>query len=539
MEPTYESKSLGHLGLVAGMIDELAIAENIDKHLQLAGVCRDVSLGTICKALILNGLGFTQRTLYMVSSFFDDKPIDVLLGNGITASQLNDTVLGRALDAIHAYGCTELYAQLAPEICKTLGLTAKVAHMDSTDFHVDGVYNANQSDVDGKLIHLTQGYSRDHRADLNQVVLNMIVESQAGIVLHMQGLDGNMSDKTAFCQTITEHIQQLQTVQDLDCIVMDSAGYTKESLIACGTSLKWISRVPETLTESKAALAKSYDNWSFLAEGYQYVAIQSDYAGITQRWLLIFSEDAYQREMITLRNKYQKESSREYQEFDKLTKLAFACQHDAQKAFDTFSLSCKYLTVSDLIITKVAYFAKKGRPKKEEVPTGYHYFITAKVCCSLDTFEKMAQTKGKFILASNELDLSKLPDELILGRYKGQSKVERGFRFLKDPQFMAATLFVKKPERVEALLFIMTLCLSVYAAIEFRIRQALILLNLTLPNQLGKQVKNPTARWIFTCFTPITVLYINQKPKILNLNQVHQKVIELLGIAYNKYYYLI
>jgi transposase len=85
MEPTYESKSLGHLGLVAGMIDELNIVENIDKQLQLDGVCREVGIGIICKVLILNGLGFSQRALYMVSSFFDDKPIDILLGNGTVA----------------------------------------------------------------------------------------------------------------------------------------------------------------------------------------------------------------------------------------------------------------------------------------------------------------------------------------------------------------------------------------------------------------------------------------------------------------------
>ena len=61
------------------------------------------------KALILNGLGFTQRTLYMVSTFFEDKPIEVLLGNGIEPSQLNDTTLGRCLDAIHSYGYTTFY----------------------------------------------------------------------------------------------------------------------------------------------------------------------------------------------------------------------------------------------------------------------------------------------------------------------------------------------------------------------------------------------------------------------------------------------
>ena len=116
---------------------------------------------------------------------------------------------------------------------------------------------------------------------------------------------------------------------------------------------------------------------------------------------------------------------------------------------------------------------------------------------------------------------------------------QRGFRFLKDPQFIASTLFVKKPERVEALLFIMTLCLSVYAAIEFKIRQALKQQDLTFPNQLKKQVNNPTARWIFACFTPVQVLYVNHRPQILNLNDLHRKVIGLLGNAYRKYYMLL
>lgn len=42
--------------------------------------------------------------------------------------------------------------------------------------------------------------------------------------------------------------------------------------------------------------------------------------------------------------------------------------------------------------------------------------------------------------------------------------MERGFRFLKDPMFLASTLFLKKAQRIMALLFVMTLCLLVYAA---------------------------------------------------------------------------
>jgi hypothetical protein len=38
---------------------------------------------------------------------------------------------------------------------------------------------------------------------------------------------------------------------------------------------------------------------------------------------------------------------------------------------------------------------------------------------------------------------------------------------------MAATLYLKSPQRIMALMMVMTLCLLVYAALEYRLRQAL------------------------------------------------------------------
>jgi transposase len=539
----YSSKSLDHLGLVSGMIDELDLVSGINTFLQTDGIERDVSLGLLCKALILNGLGFTQRTLYMVPSFFEDKPIELLLGEGIAASQLNDTVLGRCLDAIHAYGCTQLYSNLVPQICKNLGLTPKFGHMDSTDFHVDGVYNSQSgpsADVNGQhVILLTNGYSRDHRPELNQVVLNLIVENQAGIPLHMQGFDGNINDKTAFHQTVTEHVSQLQSVTHIEYLVMDSAGYTENTLTACTDMILWISRVPETLNESKAALAKTYDNWLPLTEGYQYVALKSTYSGIEQRWLLIFSQAAYKREIIILKKKFAKKSEEEYKAFTKLCRVPFATQKAAQDKLDTFIKKCKYLSINSLDFEEQPFYAKKGRPSKTDVPQGTHYYIKGIAYTDRTTFDTMAHTKGKFIVATNELDKEKLDDQEVLSAYKGQSKVEGGFRFLKDPQFIAATLFVKKPERVEALLFIMTLALTVYAALEYKIRQQLVEKNETVPNQLGKQVKNPTTRWVFQCFSNIHVLYGQNEKSILNLKTINQQIINLLGDKYHKYYFLI
>jgi transposase len=535
----YSSKQLDHLGLVSGMIDELGLVSQIDSLMSVQDKDRDLSIGTICKALIINGLGFVQRTLYMVPSFFDDKPIALLLGNGVTADQLNDTTLGRALDDIHKYGCTELYAGLVPQICKILGLEGGAVHMDTTDFHVDGVYNSRQEAVEEGVIHLRQGYSRDHRPDLNQVVLNLIVENKAGIPLHMAGLNGNMSDKAAFQQTIEEHIRQLQRVTKFSHLVMDSAGYTEKSLSSCGDTLLWVSRVPETLTVSKEAIGKHYDNWQKLREGYEYIALEQTVYNIQQRWLLVFSQAAYAREIISLRKDFAKKSEAELKAFSKLCKEAHESEDVAQKMFDQFLKKCKHLSINQLFFEKKAVYDKKGRPSKTDIPIGFQYFIQGEAYTEREIFEKLAHTKGKFIIATNDLDKKNCTDVQCFEIYKGQAKVERGFRFLKDPQFLASTIFVKKPERVEALLFIMTTCLTVYAAIEYRIRQQLEQNDLTFPNQLGKKVKNPTARWIFQCFSNITLLFddTSKKPLILNLKPNNLFIINLLGEKYYKYYF--
>jgi len=63
-----------------------------------------VSVGTATVALVLNGLGFSNRQLYLVPQFFADKPIEHLLGPGITADALNDDCLARTLDGLVYWG---------------------------------------------------------------------------------------------------------------------------------------------------------------------------------------------------------------------------------------------------------------------------------------------------------------------------------------------------------------------------------------------------------------------------------------------------
>ncbi len=167
---TYQSYTLDHHGLVAGMYDELGIGAHLDQLIPQDLDQRNVSIGTAVKAMIINGLGFSNRALYLVPQFFQDKPVEHLLGAGITADQLNDDMLGRTLDRLYQYDVTTLYSQLAIPIVKQLGLDATTGHIDSTSFHYDGRANSDRPpDEDSKVIHITKGYSRDHRPQLSRM----------------------------------------------------------------------------------------------------------------------------------------------------------------------------------------------------------------------------------------------------------------------------------------------------------------------------------------------------------------------------------
>jgi transposase len=243
MPQPYRSQVLDHLGLVAGMFDELGIGAVIDQATRQTPKTRLVTVGNAVKAMVLNGLGFANQQLYLVPLFFQHKPTHRLIAPEIDAPHLNDDTLGRALDTLYAYGVTELYSLVAVTAVQRLGLTPRLAHLDSTSFHVDGRYNSAE-EPDANVIHITRGYSRDHRPDLNQVMLDLLVEHQAGIPLLMKPLSGNTSDANDFGDVVTAHIAQLHTTYGTSYLVADSALYSAENLQKLAhIGSRWITRV--------------------------------------------------------------------------------------------------------------------------------------------------------------------------------------------------------------------------------------------------------------------------------------------------------
>jgi transposase len=538
LAPThYRSQVIKHLGLVAGMVDELGLVERIDQLLPKDEERRTLSHGQVVKAMIINGLGFNQRALYLSPLFFQDKPVARLIGAGIEADHINDDVLGRTLDAIYQHGLESFYSQLSVQAVIRLGLTCQTGHLDSTTFHLDGDYNSQlPADETSGLIHITKGYSRDHRPDLNQVVLQLICENQAGIPVLMKPLSGNSADKTDFRETLKAHISQLQPDVGLRYLVADSALYCQETLQEM-KDIFWISRVPETITLAKDMLQQAAPMLMANPESQAMMSLGTRYGEIRQRWLIVYSPDAYQRSRETVIKQFRQQSQTELKAFEALCKQAFACETDAQNALEKLQKRLKVTELLDIKRVQESRHSKPGRPGKDAQPDQHSVRITGTPASHLLPYQQNLARKSCFIMATNQLDQDELSDAELLQIYRNQQKVERGFRFLKDPQFMASTLFLKSVKRVMALTAIMTLCLLVYAALEYRIRKALREAKETFPNQLGQPVANPTARWVFQFFSGIHMLTVDQgQVLVLNMNNQQWKLLRLLGKHYEQLY---
>src|SRR3989440_12571953 len=149
-EESYINERLDHLGIVAGVCQEIGLAAWLDA--QGPTNRQRVSVGTATVAMVLNGLGFSNRQLYLVPQFFANKPVKHLLGPGITAEMLNDDCLGRSLDWLYAHDLTKLFAGIANRARQIFGIKAQQIHVDTTSFSVSGAYAQAGASQSGEAV---------------------------------------------------------------------------------------------------------------------------------------------------------------------------------------------------------------------------------------------------------------------------------------------------------------------------------------------------------------------------------------------------
>jgi transposase len=520
---------LDHLGLIASVIKDLGLIAMIDRRL-VPDEQEVITPGEAVAGMILNGLGFANRPLSLTPQFFANKPLDLLFREGIDAEMFNRFKLGRTLDAAYAYGCNLLFEELALAVCTHEGIDLRFNHLDTTSFCLTGEYIP---DSDEHAICITHGYSKDHRPDLKQAVLELMVSQDGGIPLVSKSWDGNTSDTRVFQERAKALMSTFKSTPSPRYLVADAKLYCEDNAASLA-KLGFITRIPATLKVVSQVMSQAlqWDTWHPVDTRTRYQPLALCHYGMVQRWLVVYSQAAFERAEATLKKATQREAEAIQKQLFHLQAKRFDTPQAAQEALAVLAKAWQYHRVASSQLTEYKRYAGKGRPTPRTPLKASEWQIQAHVHADDEAIERDQQTKACYVLGTN-IDASELSDAEVITAYKGQSQVEGGFRFLKDPLFFVSSLFVKKPSRIEGLLMVMTLALLVYSVAQRRLRAQLVTHQETVPNQINQPTASPTLRWVFQLLEGIHRVRVTVQGQahdlIEGLNEVQVKILRLFG----------
>jgi transposase len=579
--PEIQTQDIDHLGIIAGIVDEIGIVEKINSLIGTHPL-EKVSAGQIVKAMILNCMGFVAAPLYLFNQFFIGKATAHLIGEGVLPEHLNDDRLGRVLDDLYRVGLSKIFLEIALIAAKTFGISTARMHLDGTSFHVHGEYEnsapelpieasstaeslltttsnsvpvdiklpidtskqlvnqeqENQVNSDYQTIEITYGYSREHRPDLKQYLMNIMSSSDGGIPLFFHVGNGNEAEKSRFPLLIQEFKKQW-TFDEIEVFVADSALYSADNINTLG-ELPWISRVPLSIKQAKNLVETLFsDKFSPTPlQGYKIAEVTSNYGNIEQRWLVVESLLRRETDLKQFNKQLDKQQKIQQAAIQKLSTQEFSCEADTLYAAEQLARKMKFHYLENIQVVEKAHYQKSGRPGKDKSPSRLTYHLQANLAVNTEAVAVSHNKAGRFILATNLTDTAQWTHSNVLQEYKKQSVSERGFKFLKDPIFFAESVFVKSSKRVAALAMIMALCLLVYTIGQRQLRSNLIAASATLPNQLGKPSQSPTLRWIFQCFQSVHIVFVSGVKLVSNLTDQRQYILQFLSSACQQYYLL-
>ena len=317
--------------------------------------------------------------------------------------------------------------------------------------------------------------------------------------------------------------------------IVDAAFYTPESLKELN-HVKWLTRIPSNYKEVQYWREQEDKSltWVEIDKHNKIYSFKIKHEGIEQRWTLVDSEKSREKGKKTFLKKLDKIYDKESKALWHIGTQLYSCKEDAESAMKKLGFRQRYHKIEYEIMAEMRY-PGKGRPKKETEQECIGYRCKARLSSDLSAIRKEIECLGRFVVGINELDEAILPAEEMLKQYKSQTHVERGFRFLKADEIELNHIFLKNPNRIGALMMLMTLCLVVYNFAQYRLRKTLEENEVMIPNQLGKPIQDPTLRWIYQLMSVISVLCLWDEPnqrwvkKICNLKKIHKIILYYYG----------
>ena len=269
--------------------------------------------------------------------------------------------------------------------------------------------------------------------------------------------------------------------------------------------------MPESIRQARKFVeANETGIWLEMDGGIKFTEEFVKYGGRRQRWIIVYHRASHYKEIATLEKRLAKESETIEKKVKKRNKRVFRTSEAMRIEFRRLK---KQHPLFKFRNSPTGVYKKK-RGYKRPVQVGIKCWVFFDE--NKTQIKKLRNKKGRFIIATNNFDPELSADEII-NLYRGQtSHMESCFKFIKDSTFKLNKIFLKKIERIDALMSVMALTLFINNLGQLLLREELLMKNETVPNQLGKPTDTPTLKWAFQLMERVVKIRIKIKDKVID-----------------------
>ena len=529
---------LGAMPIIDQFIDKLGLEKLFEEIVPLDSRDKIPVYKTL--SIILRNIILERHPLYKIGEW-------ALRRNLILPYQsdcMTDDRIGRSLDRLFRSDRASLITEVVLKAIEVFKISVDRIHNDSTSVTLKGEYG-NYTDT--KAAKPKYGKNKDFRPDLRQLVFSLTVSGDEAVPIHFKVWDGNTTDDTT-------HLRNWISLRNLIgkadfTYVADSKLCVRETMLFIDTEGgKFVTVVPETRIEigrfrnwiqSHTPQWKRASHevnprgknlpprifWTFdspfcSSEGFRIIWVKSSLKQI--------DDEQRRTGRITLcEEKLSEIAQKKYRNKEKLKKeVESLLIHYHTNSYFDWKIS--------VVIEEQYKQSRRGRPDKD---SKYRKIIKKQYqlvwCQNSQQILFDSRYDGIFPLISNINDVSA---GSILKMYKFQPRLEKRFEQLKTV-YKIAPVFLKNPNRIEALLTLYFFALVITSLIERTVRVSMKSKNIdSIPIYPEERLcKAPTADKILHLFDDIRLQYIKDGKKIIQkvedeFSDIQKQVLKLLKI---------
>jgi transposase len=538
-----EGYPVHHLPIIKAYADQLGLVGLINHYVPTE---MDVDAGTVVLGLVLDTLS-GRSPLYRLEEFFAHQDTELLLGKALPPQAFTDDTVGRVLDRLYDFGTMRLFTACAVRAAMRFGLERRYVHFDTTSRSVWGEYQFTETQ--DLPFQVTYGYSKDKRPDLKQFVLSTLCVDRA-VPIWGKPEDGNASDKTLNTTLLSEIAQLLAhhgVAPGAYIYIADAALVTEDNLAALGDTL-FITRLPATYSECERVIGEAvarnqWEEVGVLAQTHPtkhrpgtFYKVAEDVVtlyGKAYRAVVVHSSSQDQRRQKRLARELQTSAATLEATIREVSQQEDFCQADAEAAaIQLQALQSAYHRVAVMVEERPKYGPGRPSQKQPRVVKALRYGLQVTLHERTEVLACKRQAAGCFVLLTNVPTEGEMAHKAgaVLRAYKAQHGVEQNFAFLKDP-VIVNSLFLKKPERIEALGLVLLLALLLWRLVERALRVYVETTGSTLTGWDKKATQRPTAFMMRTKFAAVMVVKTGASRQLTQpFSVVQQAYLSALGV---------